>query len=216
MKLALAFALLLVASIARADGVETNQGPVYIPNGSTITSEQSIPDPWGESAGPGLPSGLPATLLDFTFADGSGQIITAGIYGELGSIDFATPVAGLTISWVGDYFWLADNVGDSFGYPNNNSSSGTSYWSGPGILVVNFGSGVGSAGVNSMTYALDGPASVPEAPLWLMLVLGVGACLLIAGIHTWLGNRSCKALFCTCIGKQRMCHYCTLNDTGRG
>jgi hypothetical protein len=176
MKLTLALAaLLLAASVAGADQINTAQGPVYIPNGSSITIEQSIPDPWGESAGPGLPSGLPATLLDFIFADGYGQIITAGIYGELGSINFITPVAGLSLGYDSDGtdFWVMDNLEDLYGYPDSSGGIGTANWSGPGILAVNFGSGDGSAGIDSMTYSLDGPHSVPEPPTVAMLLLGL-------------------------------------------
>jgi hypothetical protein len=183
-KLAVAFAVLLFASQAHADEVQTAVGPVYIPTGSTITLEQSIPDPWGPELGPGLPSPLPAVLLDFTFADGSGKIITAGVNGELGSIDFMTPVADLSLNWDGpDNYapWFADNVGDSFFSHPNYGTSGTLDWSGPGILFVNFGSGNGDAGIDSMTYTLDSadPPNVPEPSALLLSGIGLAALIVL-------------------------------------
>jgi hypothetical protein len=183
LKLAVALAVVFFASQAHADEVQTPVGPVYIPNGSTITLEQSIPDPWGETAGPGLPSAIPAVLLQFTFADGSGQITTAGIYGELGFIDFTTPVADLSLNWDGNdsyAFWIADNIGDCFCNPNNGGISGTVNWSGPGIYSFQFGSGDGDAGIDSMTYALDGPASVPEPSTLLLSGMGLAALIALA------------------------------------
>jgi len=179
LKLAVAFAVLLLASAVRADGIQTDAGLVYIPGGSTITSIQDIPDPWAETG-----SGLIASVVDFTFADGSGQITTAGIYGELGSIDFTTPVADLVLNWDGNdsyAFWMLDNIGDCFCNPNNGGISGTVNWSGPGISSVGFGSGDGDAGIDSVTYALDGPApSVPEPSSLLLSGIGLAALIGLA------------------------------------
>jgi hypothetical protein len=177
LKLAVAFAVLLFAMAARADEFQTAVGPVYIPNGSTVTLDQAIPDPWGESAGPGLPSGIPAVLLQFTFADGYGQIITAGIYDELGSIAFTTPVSALTLNWdAQDFFWVADNLNDGYGFPDD--TFGPVNWSGPGITTVNWGSQNDGSGIDSMTYTLDSadPPSVPEPSS--LLLSGISLALL--------------------------------------
>jgi len=179
LKLAVAFAVLSFASVARADDVSTPVGSVYIPNGSTVTSIEPVSVDY-----------YPNYLVSFTFADGYGEVTTQGVYGMTGSLDFITPVAGLSLDWDGQYFWAADNIGDTFGFPDNSSSSGTIGWAGPGITLVNFGSGSADAGVDSMTYALDGPASVPEPSSLLLSGMGLTALIGLARRYRTKGQKA--------------------------
>jgi PEP-CTERM motif len=158
LKLALAFALLLAASVARADSVSTTYGPVYIPDGSVVTSIVYSDIDW-----------LQATV-SFSFSDGIGVVENQQMFGMVGWIDFTTPVSNLSFNWYGPNF-------DDLGY--DAPDSGTMSFAGPlsylGWASDNYGSG---SGIDSMTYMLDAtdpPASVPEPPTVAMLLLGLAA-----------------------------------------
>ena len=165
MKLAVGFAILLFSTLARADQVQTGVGPVFIPDGGVVTSDQQVP---GE---------IPYTyIVDFTFADGSGSALTEGI-DSTGTINFTTPVADLSFSGIG-VFWLTDNLGDSFVCEDlDNADCDSGSFAGPGITSVGWQAVGAGSEIESMNYTLNGPAAMPESSS--LLLLGTGLATLI-------------------------------------
>jgi hypothetical protein len=169
-KLVVAFAVLLFASAVHADEVPTNLGVVYIPNGSVVTSIGQV-----------IFEGIPCPVVSFTFADGTGVAEDQGPMGAIGSLAFTTPVVGLSYDWYAPGYWgSSDNLGDTYFTPNDyDASTGTVAFAGPGITSVEWDApnNFGLVGIESMTYTLDGPPSVPEPSS--ILLSGVGLVALI-------------------------------------
>jgi hypothetical protein len=164
MKLALAFALLLVASIARADG--TNVDGVIVPAGATVTSVSTVP------------GYIPCfcMVVSFSFADGNGWGETLGPAGMLGALNFTEPVSGFSLDWYGGYFGASDNVGDSYLEPYSYYlSTGTVEFGGAGITSIEWGFSVNSGleGIESMIYTVADPPSAPEPSELAFLALGI-------------------------------------------
>jgi hypothetical protein len=168
--LAVAFAVLLVATIAQADTVEVNGWSVIIPDGSTVTSVSYVP--------PGVADANPIASIDFTFADGYGTSEDAAgesDIGSFGSITFTVPVESLTFDWQGSsgYFQAVSNNGQSVGDPQSCSpdcpfESGVATFTGPITSLTweteNFG------GISSIDYTLDAADPPPSS----LLLLGLG------------------------------------------
>jgi hypothetical protein len=185
-KLALAFAVLLFASIARADSIPTVSGVVDIPDGSLITSVVTNPN---------IEDGQ--SIVSFTFADGTGTETAEGVYAEWGSITFTTPVANLSFVWNGgpyeggaDYdFQVGDNVGDNSVFTS--VLTGTAAFAGPGITSLSWGapSNMSPTGISSMIYTLDSPEtpSVPEPSSLLLSAVGLAA---LIGLTLQRGTRT--------------------------
>jgi hypothetical protein len=171
-QLVVAFAVLSFASLAHADGI--NVDGAVIPNGSVVTSVQQMSF-----------EGFPATLVSFSFADGTGWIENQYAFGSIGALDFTTPVSDLSLDWYGDFFLASDNVGDVY-YESNedNSPTGIAAFAGPGITSVQWGFSVnsGTAGIESVSYTLDGtdPPSVPEPSALLLSGAGLAALISLA------------------------------------
>jgi hypothetical protein len=84
----------LLAPKARADSYSTPVGPLYYPDGATITSVTddafpvSQPGVWG---------------LYYSFADGTGETFDPVIDGDVGYVFFSTPVTSVTFGFTSDY-----------------------------------------------------------------------------------------------------------------
>jgi PEP-CTERM motif len=169
LKLAVALAVLLVASLARADNIEVaGIGSLTIPDGSTVTSIEIIPPLDGSIFGP-------TASIAYSFADGTGT--TAGNIGigYIGLIDFSTPVSDVTLDWFGnDAFQLTDSAGDEI---SCGDCSGVSTLPGSGITQINWQVGGEEGGIESMSYTLDGtdPPGVPEPSSLLLTGFGLAA-----------------------------------------
>jgi PEP-CTERM motif len=150
-----------------ADSVNTPNGTLFIPDGSTITSEYDTP--------PGSPM-QPYTTLYFSFADGTGQVTGQTDNGEGGFLAFTVPVFDVSFQWTGFYFTASDNVGDSFtNYPPGTNEPATVDFSGTGITKITFSSSNDTGGITSISYAEDGPSlPVPEPSSLFLLVAGLG------------------------------------------
>lgn len=186
-KFAVAFAVLLFASVARADGIETDNGLVYIPDGSVVTSLlDTEPD---------------LTVVSFTFADGTGVADANGVFGAGGTINFTVPVSDLSFGWVGNgngpgyVFDVTDNVGDIF-HPSPTPSdpypplTGTETFAGPGITSLGWGTYSVPGGISSLNYTLDTTAPVPESSSLLLSGMGLAVLIGLARRHRTKGQKA--------------------------
>ncbi|MFZ0886044.1 MAG: PEP-CTERM sorting domain-containing protein [Candidatus Acidiferrales bacterium] len=175
-KLALAFAVLLFASLAHADQIVTSTGVETIPDGSTVTSVTFIPYPHGIEWGN-------TSLVDYSFAGGTGDTVGNSLLGFDGTIDFSSPVDDLSFTWVGvTLFTASDNAGDSF-LCDTGCLSGSEAFSGSGITQITWQGGDEQGGISSLTFTADppdppDPPSVPEPSS--LLLAGMGLAALIA------------------------------------
>jgi len=173
MKCALAvLALFAVSTTARADSVSSPFGPLYYPDGATVTSVSET----------NVLTQQEAWTLDYSFADGTGDAIAPGLDGEGGGIQFSTPITSITFSYV----WTDDD-----GYPFDVIFSGGqtfSSTSASGTQTIDFDENVtglrwiggledeGTGGITSLSYALDGPpVATPEPGELLLSAFGLAA-----------------------------------------
>jgi hypothetical protein len=166
-------ALLAVSAPMRADSVSSPYGPLYYPSGATVTSISNNAFPYSE---PGVWG------LYYSFADGTGQTYAPGDDGDVGYIDFSTPITSITF----DYTWDNTSPFDVTFYNLNHapfetfSDSATS-----GTETFTFDTSVtelqwigqdaswGEGGITSLSYTLDGPVATPEPGSLLLTVLGL-------------------------------------------
>jgi hypothetical protein len=174
-KLAVAFAVLLFASLAQADQIDTSTGVITIPDGSTVTSVDFIPFPHGEEWGN-------TYLVDYSFLGGTGETEGNSLLGYDGTIDFTSPVSDLSFSWLGvTLFTASDNVGDSF-LCDVSCLAGTEAFPGTGITEITWQAGDEQGGISAMTFTADpaDPPPVPEPSTLLLSGLGLAALIGLA------------------------------------
>jgi len=174
-KLAVAFAVLLFATLARADQIDTSTGPITIPSGSTVTAIDFIPIPHGLEWGN-------TSLVSYSFSDGTGESEGNSLLGYTGTIDFTTPVSDVSFAWLGVTLFTADdNVGDSY-ICDTICTSGTGAFPGTGITEITWQAGDEVGGITSLAFTLDAsdppdPPSVPEPSSLLLSCMGLAALL---------------------------------------
>lgn len=173
MKVLLMVGVLLLAGVARADGVMNNSG-LIVPQGATITSVQF--DGNADIGG--------VYYVDFTFDGGYGTAQGSEYEGEDGNLYFNTPVSDVSFTWEGEWFGTTDSAGDSmYSAPGFNGydggSSGTWLLAGDGITHINYwGSNWG--GIDTFSYTPDAVPAPEPAGLLAIGLLG----LLAAGTLT--------------------------------
>jgi PEP-CTERM motif len=189
--IALIGALALLAGQARADSVSTEFGPLYYPDGATVTSVTlNLPPEYQE-----------AEVLDYTFADGTGWLADPIVDGDVGQVNFSTPITALTFDYVWDGstpFDVTFYTGDSSQTYTLGANGGTASFTFDGNVTEMWFIGQneieGWGGVTSLSYTLDGPVSTPEPSTWLLLALGLA---LVGVAFAWrgIGERSERGRF---------------------
>jgi hypothetical protein len=172
-KLVAAFAALFCASLVHADQVPTSTGPITIPDGSTVTSITFIPYPDGVLLGN-------TSLVDYSFAGGTGSTMGNSLLGYDGTINFSSPVSNVSFSWIAmDTFQIGDNVGDFWADTTADDSSGTETLPGTGITQITWFGGDEIGGITTLTYTVvpTDPPSVPEPSS--LLLSGMGLAVII-------------------------------------
>jgi hypothetical protein len=160
-RLAAAFAVVLFATLARADSINTPTGTLIIPDGSTVTAFGLLPttplleEIYGDQY-----------FVDYNFADGTGFTEGNFLANYAGTIDFSTPVTDLTYSWV-----CGTICSDIFAASN---SSGVTTVEGPISQITWYGGDL-EAGITSMSYAVDAadPSSLLLSGMGLIALIGL-------------------------------------------
>lgn len=174
MKLAVASAVLLFASLAQADQIDTSTGVVTIPDGSTVTAVDLIPFPHGIEWGN-------TSLVDYSFLGGTGETEGNSLLGFTGTIDFTSPVSDVSFAWLGvTLFTASDNVGDSF-ICDTSCAAGTAAFPSTGITEITWQAGDEVGGISSLTFVdPPDPPSVPEPSSLLLSGMGLTALIGLA------------------------------------
>ena len=166
-KLVIAFTVLLLASVVRADQVNVNGVEMIIPDGSAVTSVTTNETPSGDLT----------YNVDYSFADGTGSTefeLHSGDLSTNGEIYFTNPVSNVEFSYFGNPFLVGDNVGDGFFAPEESTSySGT--FAGPGITSIGWQGYSFVGGITSLSYTVDANVSEPSP----LLLSGMGLAALI-------------------------------------
>lgn len=171
-----AFALFLCP--AKADVYESDFGPLYYPDGATITSVGVV-----------NLDGQFNEQLNYSFADGTGVTDDPVVDSEVGSILFSTPVTSVTLGFTSDSEPFNVTFYGPSGAPFETFSDpgpGTGAFSGVESLSFNtdvtrifwiLGTGdIGFGGITSLSYT-EAPVSAPEPASILLVAIGVVALL---------------------------------------
>jgi hypothetical protein len=177
---------------AKADVYESAYGPLYFPDGATVTSVGvvSLDGQFNEQ-------------LDYSFADGTGVTDDPVVDSEVGSISFSTPVTSVTFGFTSDSEPFNVTFYGPSGAPFETFSDpgpGTGAFSGVESLTFDtdvtrifwiLGTGdIGYGGITSLSYTEASPVSTPE-PASLLLA-GIGLIALV-GTKRYL-QRSCSPM----------------------
>jgi hypothetical protein len=171
----LAFFAVLACSSVRADVYDSTYGPLYYPDGASITA-----------VGPVYFGTQFTEQLSYSFADGTGVTDDPVVDGDVGSIDFTTPITAVTFDYTSDepFDVTFDSVLGAAGDLTEEFPAGS------GTETVDFTSNVdeifwienpasfGWGGITSLSYTEDSPVPTPEPPS--ILLAGIGLVALLA------------------------------------
>lgn len=185
-------ALLVLSAPAHADAYQTGTGygPLYYPDGATVTSVTFD-----------LNSQVPIWELDYSFADGTGVTFDNNDYGDTGYMFFTTPITDATFAY--NYsagpltmtFYNAQDVPfetltDGM-YASGATSSVDAITFPENVAEIQWVVGTGGydwGGITSLSYTLDGPddpAPVPTPEPGSLPFTVLGMTLLGAGF-AWM------------------------------
>jgi hypothetical protein len=163
MKLAVAFAVLLFATPARADSVSPPDDTLIIPDGSTVLGiSYTEPDPYFGFI----------YSVSYEFADGGGTTSGNFSWGFAGSIEFTIPVSSVTFDYFGGPLSLSDNIGDRLYFPDD-PVAGTETFSGPAISEIDWTSWNDLGGITSLSYTVPEPSSLLLSGMGLAALIGL-------------------------------------------
>ncbi len=161
----------VMAPKARADSYSTPVGPLYYPDGATITSVTDDAFPVSE---PGVWG------LYYSFADGTGETFDPVVDGDVGYVFFSTPVTSVTFNYVWNFDAFDVTFYNSSGAPFETFSS-----SGPSgtdtyifdtnvtkIQWIGSDAAIGQGGITSLSYTEDS-VSTPEPSSIALLAIGL-------------------------------------------
>jgi len=165
---------------ANADVYESVYGPLYFPDGATVTSVGAV-----------YLDGQFNEQLDYSFGDGTGVTDDPVVDSEVGSISFSTPVTSVTFGFTSDSEPFNVTVYGPSGVPFetfSDAGSGTGAFSGVESLTFDtdvtrifwiLGTGdTGFGGITSLSYTEAPPAvSTPEPTSILLVGIGLVALL---------------------------------------
>lgn len=171
-----AFALFVCP--AKADVYESAYGPLYYPDGATVTSVRVV------NLG-----GQFNEQLNYSFADGTGVTDDPVVDSDVGSISFSIPVTAVTFGFTSD----SEPFNVTFYGPNgapfetfSDPGPGTGAFSGAESLTFStdvtrifwiLGTGdIGFGGITSLGYT-EAPVSAPEPSSILLVGMGIVALL---------------------------------------
>jgi len=171
------FVLVLTSLVpTHADTVLLTVGEIFIPDGSTITSEV---------VSPCFPAGCLGevdTTVYFTFADGSGYATNNGLENQNGEIDFNSLVTNLSFTWIGQISFEATvngtNGGTVSAFNDFIPPTGTSFFLGP-IASIDWQSQETTGGIESLSFT-DPPMNAPEPSTLTLLTVP-----LMLGLMRW-------------------------------
>jgi PEP-CTERM motif len=174
MKYALAILVLLAFSAPmRADSLDSPYGPLYFPDGATVTAT-------GAATYPGQ-----FYYLDYSFADGTGATFAPATDGNVGDIAFSTPITAITFSyvWAGDAgfpfevnFWTTGGSGEETFSDSNASGTETLTFDSDvtGLQWIGGLAEEGWGGITSLSYTeAPEPGSLLLAGIGLVALLGL-------------------------------------------
>jgi|HubBroStandDraft_6_1064221.scaffolds.fasta_scaffold360790_2 hypothetical protein len=170
LELVVALAVLFFASMAHADTIKSANGEITIPDGSTVTSVTVIPNPDGPFWGN-------VTLIDYSFADGTGDTEGNSLLGYWGTINFDSPVSDVSFDWFDSAsFEASDNVGDTYGAPCE-GCSGVGSFPGTGVTQINWQAADEVGGITSLStqnsQSVPEPSSLPLSGIALAALIGL-------------------------------------------
>jgi hypothetical protein len=141
-----------------ADTLNFPNGPIVIPNGSTITSESVNPVTGGE-------------IVTFSFGDGTGAADGDSNDGGSGSITFTTPVTKVSLNFIDQALDAGVSASNGQGFECDIETTPCTgdielTFSGTGITSITWGYFKTEGGIDSMSYV-----EAPEPSTLLLLTV---------------------------------------------